>query len=348
MEKTTRKLRLIYIIASCVVYLAMWLAVPHIAIFRHPAAMFAVTAVFMLVQLSVTRWFTSFTMKPVWALGILTISLAAWLSVIVVVTAPYTKYEVKGYPIAKRLKNPPATIPITMQISTQSPSGKPNAGKPQTVTITAVRKPSDLSFRLLVFDSVAGGTRSLTSLLMIIAASAFGYMLSFILRNKNILMPVAAFAPFIDIWTVFFGPTGHALKTAPHVVRAVSVAMPAPPSVGQGVQPASFVGPADLIFLAMFFGALYRLNMEPRRTFWLLFPAMTFAMVALAAIPLIPGLRSVNLPGLPALVFIGLAFIIGNYKHFKLKRDEWIAMGIVALLLLGITLAGTVYFAKGR
>jgi hypothetical protein len=171
---------------------------------------------------------------------------------------------------------------------------------------------------------------------MIIAASAFGYLVSFILREPNILLPVAGLAAYVDVWTVLVGPTSRAIEKAPHVANAVSAAIPAP----GGVAPISFIGPADFIFFAMFLGAAYRLKMEPKRTFWIAFPLMTIGMAAV--------LSGVFPVGLPALTLIGLSVIVGNFRCFKLKREEYVAMAIVGALLIAAIFVVTPLISRGR
>lgn len=332
MGDPTKDRRLIYLIASCIACLALWFVVPYLAIPKHSVVLYVLAVAFltfvgMFVQLSIPRWFTSLTVKPLAALAVLLVSAGLWLGIVFAIAAPYTRYDVKdvGY-VVRRIKNPPKIVSVTVPI----PPEKGNPGSVRSFTAKGVRCPSNFGFKLFAFNRFAGMWRTITSLLMILAATSFGYLLSFILRNPNIVLPVATFAIYMDIWTVLVGPTSKALEKAPHIVYAVSVAQPDPGSASAGFAPISFIGPADFIFTAMFLGVLYRLNMEPRRTFWMLLPALVILMLAVMQLPI---------PGLPALVVIGPATIIANRRHFKLKRDEWIAMGVVGVLLTVVTFA---------
>lgn len=337
MGEQTKDRRLLYLVSCCIAYLALWFIVPYVGLLKHPFILFAstaifLTALFMFVQISIPRWFSSLTVKPIWALVVLVLGVVLWIGIVLAVAAPYTRYDVNGVGyVPQRLKNPPPTITVPIQVTENRLDGKP--GKTKTIKVTAVRKPSTVGFKLYVFNMAAGRVRPFTSLLMILAASAFGYLLSFILRNPNIILPVAGFAVYMDIWTVMAGPTGRALERAPHVVQAVSAALPDPGGASAGFAPIAYIGPADFIFVAMFLGALTRLKMEPNRTFWILFPALTIGMLAV--------LTGLPIPGLPALVLIGPVSIIANRKHFKLKQDEWIAIAVVGALLTIVTLALT-------
>ncbi|MBI2843352.1 MAG: hypothetical protein HYX78_08125 [Armatimonadetes bacterium] len=325
--------RIAYIGAACAGYFALWLVAPELKFLGCPAAMLVLTALFMFVQISLVRWFASLSIGPLHAVIILIVAALLWLTVVLIVSSPYLRYEAQGLPpVPMRFRTaPPASVELPLPQTEQKE-------KQETKKITLVRKPETLNFRMYAFNMAAGRWRAASSFLIIAAASAFGYLLSYILRHPNILMPVAAFVPFIDLWTVLVGPTSKAIEKAPHIVHTVSAAMPAPGGAVSGYQPISFVGPADFIFLAMFFAAIYRFRMNPSRTFWILFPALTVGMAAVLA-GLFP-------PGLPALVLIGLCVIIANFRHFELKKDEYVAIGIVAALLIAAIAAITIFSAK--
>ena len=331
--------RVIYLGAACAAYLALWLATPKIGALKHQVALFVLTALFMYVQLSITRWFASLMMRPLWAVCVMIGAGLAWVGVVLAVAAPYIRYDAKELgpvPVRMRRAAPPASIELT--IPQRVRDGRPGAAPVKFVKVKAVRRPADLNFKIFAFGMAAGRARAVTSLLIIVAASALGYLVSFVLRHPNIVLPVAAFSAYVDIWTVLVGPTSRAIEKIPHVVHAVSAALPAPGSAT--AEPISFVGPADFIFLAMFFGALYRLGMEPRRTFWIAFPLLSLGMTAVLA--------GQFAPGLPALVLIGFAVIMANFRHFKLKREEYIAMGIVAVLLVAAIFVLTPVLSRGR
>lgn len=335
--------RLIYIAANCAAYLALWFAVPHIGALRHPLPLLVLTACFMLIQLSIPRWYVAVMMRPKWSVAVLIVTGLVWFSIVFAVSAPYARYQTKevGSVPVKITRSPmPARTKVTILKMIKS-ANKKDQPTVKRVQVDATRKPMTVNFRFLLFDRYAGRMRAVTSLLMIIAASAFGYLLSFMLRHPNILLPVSAFSAYVDIWTVLVGPTSHAVENHPHVVSSVSVAMPSPGSASAGgAEPMSFIGPADFIFFALFLGAIYRLKMEPGRTFWVAVPLLTLTMAVV--------LLGVFQMGFPALITIGFAVMMANYKHFKLKREEWIAMGIVAALLAASIVVLTPMMQRGR
>ena len=184
------------------------------------------------------------------------------------------------------------------------------------------------AFSTLIVARLSYGAHGIPSLSIdisrILAATFLGYFVSFALREKNIVLPVAGFAAYLDIWTVAWGPTRQMMEAAPRIVEQVSAAMPVPGGHGQAL---SFIGPADFVFLAVFFGVLYRLEMEPRRTYWFLVPLLTVSMLGVVAVPAFER-------GLPGLVPMSVAIIAANYRCFRLQRQEKISVFLVAVVLL--------------
>lgn len=177
---------------------------------------------------------------------------------------------------------------------------------------------------------------ALSGLLFLFACVFFGRLLSLIIREKNILFPVAIMAGLADIFTVFMGPTGKALEHAPKLVEKLSVAIPKVGSAtgaagGAGLSAIASAGLGDFIFLTFFFVAVYRFGLRANRTFWLTFALMLLGMSAVLFIR--------ALPGLPLLPFIVSAFLIANAGTFKLTRQERLAMVLVVAVITGLLVA---------
>ena len=160
-----------------------------------------------------------------------------------------------------------------------------------------------------------------TELSLIVLLCMLGYLFSLILREPNLLLPAALFAPMFDIWTVFWGPAHTSMQKAPTVVEAVSTSVPAPGSI----KPISMIGPGDIVFLTLFFAAIYRFKMNDRRTYWFALPLLVLTMTAV--------LKSAS--ALPALVPMGIAVIAANWRLFKLTRQEKWSLAVVALIVIG-------------
>ena len=165
------------------------------------------------------------------------------------------------------------------------------------------------------------GTQQLSLMLL---ASFLGCTISHIVREANMLLPVAMVAAIVDYWNVSQGPLGHFIATKPAVVSAVAVQMPSPV---KGI-PGAMIGMGDFVFLALYFSVLFRFSMNAAGTFWLGYAVLTASMLAVTKVP-----------ALPALVPMGLAVVIANRRHFKLSREEKKAVLVVGLVLLALVIA---------
>ena len=160
-----------------------------------------------------------------------------------------------------------------------------------------------------------------------------GRLLSRILRERNILLPVAGVAILADIFTVFVGPAGKALAKAPQLVQKFSVGLPTAGSAVPGAHLPPTVGTmglGDFIFLALFLTAAARFGFPLRRGGRII---ATLVCVALAAYLLLPPI----LPGIPLLPLIGGGFLIAYWRRFDLSKAErqallWGGLFLVALL----------------
>lgn len=161
-----------------------------------------------------------------------------------------------------------------------------------------------------------------------------GALLGINLRDKNLLIPVSIFGAAYDFYLVIApagapaaGLTREIIQKAPKVFTSIAAQVPAVTSHANTgkADVGSYVGPADLVFLAAFFIIIFRFKMNARRTLAIIAPVLVLYMLVVLIF---------NIP-LPALVPIGACIVIANWKHFNLKKDEWIATGMVALLCAG-------------
>jgi hypothetical protein len=160
-----------------------------------------------------------------------------------------------------------------------------------------------------------------------------GAMISSILRDKNILIPVAIFLVGFDIFLVLtpLGFTQRIIKQNPNILSSVAMQIPKTTSVAHAasnatVASAGLVGPADLVFLGAFFLAMYKFNMRPKETLRVMIPMLIGYMVVV----LLTGWA------LPALVPIGLVTLWVNRKEFSLNKDEKASTVVLALIVIGI------------
>ena len=168
-----------------------------------------------------------------------------------------------------------------------------------------------------------------------------GILLSPIIREPNVLLPVALVAMPIDYLGAMtsIGFTQNMVANHPGIVRGVSVPVP---SVGGsahhgGLHPISFIGPGDILFVAFFFAVVLRLNLNVRGTFWWIYGLLTLTMLVVLT-------TGINIA---ALVPMGLAVLIANFRSFKLKREEVFATLYAALFILAL-ITGFYFYAHSR
>jgi hypothetical protein len=169
------------------------------------------------------------------------------------------------------------------------------------------------------------------NLFLPVGASLFGAGVGRIIRHPNTLLAAAGFAIFFDIVMVTLGTVAALMKSQSNIIAAVSV--------GAGVSVPSYksvpiltgitIGPADVLFLAVFFSAVYLMRLSWRATFaWM----YTLLLLALAEVELF------GLP-VPALAPMGVAVIIANARHQAFtpreKRDLVIG-GVFAVFCAGL------------
>jgi len=120
-----------------------------------------------------------------------------------------------------------------------------------------------------------------------------GALLATLIKDKNIVVPIAIFLAFLDMFLVFspLGVTQMMIKRM-DVLPAIAVQVPraVQQNSAQHVSPGALAGPADFLFLAMFLVAL------------------------------------------PALVPIGIVVLLVNWKEFDLTKDEKLSTALVAML----------------
>jgi len=158
-----------------------------------------------------------------------------------------------------------------------------------------------------------------------------GALLALLLKDKNLLLPVSIFLALFDVFLVFT-PVGFVqvlMKKAPNLLPAMAHKIPQVATTQQetGVPVGTFahVGPADFLFLGMFFVALYRFDMRTAATFkWLLVALAIYLPLVLIVGPV------------PLLLPIGLTVILVNIREFKMTLEEKVSTAVIAAIGIGI------------
>lgn len=167
----------------------------------------------------------------------------------------------------------------------------------------------------------------LANLMLILTAVFFGRSVAGLVREPNLLLPVLATAAVVDLWGVYYGPVSKVAQRAPEVIQQMAAQAPVfRPSPAGGTPLVPLVGVGDFIFLAILLSCVYRFGMNVRGTLgWA--AALTF--VGLMGVSFLP----IRLPGL---VFMGLAGVLANWKHFRFSREEKFALLYAGGLLAGV------------
>ncbi|MBC8102691.1 MAG: PDZ domain-containing protein [Cytophagales bacterium] len=203
----------------------------------------------------------------------------------------------------------------------------------------AARLPVSAPFLLVVgllFAAPVGGTLLLqqaevfppawlfltaNNLFLPLAAALVGAGVGRVIKHPNTLLAAAGFSIFFDIVVVTMGTVAVLMNSGSNLIAAVSVGAGAPVASGgptavalRQVNPLSLVtiGPADILFIALFFSAVYRMNLSRRATFWWMFGLLGTALtlVQITALPV------------PALVPMGVAVLAANLSHAAFTPQE--------------------------
>lgn len=162
-------------------------------------------------------------------------------------------------------------------------------------------------------------------------ASSLGILIAMMLRDKNLLLPICIVLATVDIIAVLapIGTVKRAMESETGRVAFEIISFKVP-QFGSAT-PAAHIGPADFLFLAMFFTAIHRFGMRSRETLIAIIPGLLIYL----GIVLFFGQFSVfgiPLRALPALVPIGLIVIVMNLREFRLSREEkimtWTLFGL--------------------
>lgn len=153
-----------------------------------------------------------------------------------------------------------------------------------------------------------------------------GALLATLIKDRNIVVPIAIFLACLDMFLVFspLGWTHRLIKTAPALLPAIAAQVPVASheTTGERISPGALAGPADFMFLAMFLVALFRHNMRARRTVIAIIPTLLVYML------LVNRLHT----ALPALVPIGGVVLLVNWKEFELSKHEKMSTSVVAVV----------------
>jgi hypothetical protein len=181
-----------------------------------------------------------------------------------------------------------------------------------------------------------------------IGLSFVGAAVGRVIKHPNTLLAASGFAIFFDIVIVTMGTVAQLMRSGSNLIASVSVGAGAPVAAAAGT-PARFllppplsgvtIGPADVLFLAVFLSAVIYLKLAERATFRWMFILLMLALtlVETTALPV------------PALVPMGVAVLIANVRYAAFTRDEKYALiygtGFALMCAAGIIFMSRSLFA---
>jgi hypothetical protein len=185
-----------------------------------------------------------------------------------------------------------------------------------------------------------------------IGLSFVGAAIGRVIRHPNTLLAASGFAIFFDTVVVTMGTVAQLMNSGSNLIASVSVGAGAPaaaPSLAMAAAahvrlpppPLSGVtiGPADVLFMAVFLSSVTLLKLAERVTFRWMFALLmlALALVEMSALPV------------PALVPMGIAVLIANVRFAAFTRDEKYALiygtGFAFLCAGGIIITSRSLFA---
>jgi len=179
---------------------------------------------------------------------------------------------------------------------------------------------------------------------LLTACLGLGALVAGAIKEPNLLAPMCVFLPFFDAFLVLTqkGFTKRVMEAAPQVLQNVAMRVP---EVSSGPKEAplaavAFIGPADLVFVALFAAILHRFRLNSRGTLLWLAPSLA-AYLLLVMVAGDARIGPVSLNALPALVPIGLVVLLTNVRHLRLTRQEWALTALAGLLGLGLFAFGS-------
>jgi len=125
---------------------------------------------------------------------------------------------------------------------------------------------------------------------------------------------VSILVPWVDVWSVFFGPTRYVTEERPGFFENISVALHVP-----GETSTANIGPPDIVFFALFLAAAQRFGLRTGLT-WV---GMTGCLSATLVL-----VWWTDTSGLPALPAVCLGFVVPNADLlWRNARRAWAARG---------------------
>jgi hypothetical protein len=155
-----------------------------------------------------------------------------------------------------------------------------------------------LAFAVFAVVLNAAGLEALSNFAKLGSMTMVGFWFLNSFESVSWVVLVACIIPWVDAYSVFFGPTKTITEKHGHVFTTLSFAFPVPGEVA-----AANLGLPDLLFFALFLAAAARFRL---RVFWT-WLALTLSFGTTMALAILTGEN-----GLPALPLLAVAFLAAN------------------------------------
>lgn len=143
----------------------------------------------------------------------------------------------------------------------------------------------------------------------LVAFTLFGFWFVQLLEALTWVVLVAAVIPWVDVASVYRGPTRVVVEEQPGLFERIAVSFAVPGDDG-----AARLGPPDVIFFSLFLAAAVRYGLRAAATWIGMTAALSATLVATYAL---------DLNGLPALPAISLGFLLPNVDLlWRAVREE--------------------------
>ncbi len=154
------------------------------------------------------------------------------------------------------------------------------------------------------------------NLFLPVGVALVGAAVGRIIKHPNTLLAAAGFAIFFDIVIVTMGTVAALTATGSQIISMVSVgagtALPQATSKTWSIISGVTIGPADVLFLSVFFASVFLLRLDSRSSFRWMFGLLLAALLEV---------EWIGLP-FPALAPMGAAILIANGKHAAFTARE--------------------------
>jgi hypothetical protein len=142
------------------------------------------------------------------------------------------------------------------------------------------------------------GFEALFNVSKLLALTAIGFWFMSVFEALSWVVLIALIIPWVDVLSVWRGPTEYIVSEQPSLFERVSIAFRLP-----GEEGSANIGPPDILFFSLFLAAAARFGLRLHLT-WI-------SMVGLLSLTLL-STDIFDLSGVPALPAIALGFLLPN------------------------------------